>query len=288
MHRVHSTLALLLMTPLFSAAQQQRVERSIPYSTVDGAGEKTSLDVFAPPSAADAPVIVWIHGGGWHKGDKANVQDKPAVFNDRGMLLISINYQLHPAADYKGQAGDIAKAIRWVHDHADEYGGSVELIFLMGHSAGAHLAALVSTDSRYLEAEGLSLETIKGAILLDGGGYDIPRQFKLATLPRSKALFRTVFTDDIQKQKDASPITHVASDKSIPPFLILHVADRRVSTIQSQAFGRKLREAGVSAQVIAAEDKTHATINREIGKPGDAPTQRIFEFLERILAADGN
>jgi len=229
-------------------------------------------------------VIVWIHGGGWHKGDKANVQDKPTVFNDRGMLLISINYRLHPATDYKGQAGDIARAVRWVHDHANEYGGSAERIFVMGHSAGAHLAALVSTDPRYLEAEGLKLHAIKGAILLDGGGYDIPRQFELvATRPRSIELFRRVFTDDVEKQKDASPITHVATDKSIPPFLILHVADRRVSTIQSQAFGKKLNEAGVRAQVVAAEDKTHATINREIGKPGDVPTRRIFEFLKGML-----
>ena len=209
--------------------------------------------------------MIWIHGGAWQIGDKAHVQAKPRAFNERGYVLVSVNYRFHPAVTYKEQAGDIAQAIRWVHDHAGEYGGDPGRIFLMGHSAGAHLAALVGTDGRYLKKAGLKLSDLSGVILLDGAGYDIPRQIRQALLPRMKAMYTAVFTEDEATQKDASPVTHVAKDKGIPPFLILHVASRRDSKAQSEGLAAKLREAGVEAKVVPAEGKTHATINRELG-----------------------
>ena len=94
-----------------------------------------------------------------------------------------------------------------------------------------------------------------------------------------KAMYTGVFTEDEATQKDASPITHVARGKGIPPFLILHVASRRDSKAQSEGLAAKLREAGVEAKVVPAEGKTHATINRELGEPDDAPTRAVFGFL---------
>lgn len=264
----------------FCLADDAKVQRSIPYS--DAGGERTSLDVYAPGGGKDRPVVVWIHGGGWRIGDKRAVGRKPEAFNAKGMVLVSINYRLYPDVDYKAQTADVAKAIRWVRDHAQEFGGSPDRVFLMGHSAGAHLSALVATDERYLEAEGLKLDALKGVILLDGAGYDIPRQIELAPLPRMKELYTTVFSENAARQKDASPITHVANGKNIPPFLILHVARRRDSKEQSESLGKKLREAGTEAKVVPAENKTHATINRELGEDGDAPTKEVFEFLGRL------
>jgi acetyl esterase/lipase len=116
-------------------------------------------------------------------------------------------------------------------------------------------------------------------ILLDGAGYDIPRQISQAMLPRLRAMYTNVFTEDEVTQRDASPITHVARGKGIPPFLILHVASRRDSRAQSDGLAAKLREAGVEAKVVPAEGKTHLTINRELGEPDDTPTKEVFEFL---------
>lgn len=264
------------------AEEAARIETSILY--VEGGDKRQqSLDVYAPKSGSELPVMVWIHGGGWQIGDKWRVEEKPATFNARGFVFVSINYRLHPTTDYRGQGEDVAKAIDWVREHIKAYGGSPEKIFLMGHSAGAHLAALVATDPRYLTAEGMKLSDLRGVVLLDGACYDIPRQRELAVLPRMRELYRTVFTDDVEKQKDASPIEHVERERGIPPFLILHVATRRDGRIQSEALGKKLSDAGVSAKVIAAENKTHATINREIGKPDDVPTRQIFEFLQQQL-----
>jgi arylformamidase len=261
------------------AAEGERVQKNIAYS--DAGGDRTRLDVYSPGDGRDHPVVVWIHGGAWQMGDKANVQMKPKAFNEQGYVLVSINYRFHPVVTYKEQAGDIAKAIHWVHNHAKDHGGDPRRVFLMGHSAGAHLAALVGTDDRYLRSEGLKLSDLSGVILLDGAGYDIPRQIQQALSPRMKSMYISAFTEDEAKQKDASPITHIAGGKGIPPFLILHVASRRDSKVQSEGLAARLRAAGIEATVVPAEGKTHATINRELGQPDDLPTTEVFEFLRQ-------
>ena len=127
---------------------------------------------------------------------------------------------------------DIARSIHWVHDHIAEYGGDPERILVMGHSAGAQLAALVCTDDRYLKAEGLSLAIIKGCVPVDGDTYDVPAIIETAETRRRvhgqpQATFghREKFGNDPAKHRDFSAVTHVARDKGIPPFLIMHVAE---------------------------------------------------------------
>jgi arylformamidase len=268
--------AILTVVPAL-AAEGERVQKNIAYS--DAGGDRTRLDVYSPADGKGHPVVIWIHGGAWKFGDKANVQMKPKAFNDQGYVLVRVNYRFHPVVTYKEQAGDIARAIHWVHEHARDYGGDPSRVFLMGHSAGAHLAALVGTDDRYLKSKGLKLSDLSGVILLDGAGYDIPRQIQQAPLPRLKTMYKTVFGEDETKQKDASPITHVAGGTGIAPFLILHVASRWDSKAQSEGLAAKLRGAGIEVKVVPAEGKTHATINRELGQPDDLPTKAVFEFL---------
>ena len=154
--------------------------------------------------------------------------------------------------------GDIAKAIRWIHDHAKDYGGDPNSIFVMGHSAGAHLAALVCTDDRYLKAEGLPLSIIKGCVPVDVSVYDIPKRLKdggsVAT-----ATFTKTFGEKEESQRDYSPVTHVAKGKNIPPFLIPHVADRP-ETKASRTGWPTLKEAGAAARSSPARrGTTHRT-----------------------------
>lgn len=260
-----------------------KVRRNIVYAEEkDSAKRMTSLDLYGPVSASGRPIMIWVHGGAWRIGDKRRVLNKPKAFVERGYLLVSVNYRLYPAADYKQQTSDIAKAIRWVRDNAKEIGGDPGKIYLMGHSAGAHLAALVATDESYLQKEKLPLSVIKGVVLLDGAGYDVPRQIELAGLSSLKQLYQTIFSEDEAKQKEASPINYVKRGKGIPPFLILHVARRADSKAQSREFGKKLKNAGISAEVVSAKNKSHATINKEFGLPNDAPTIAVFEFLESL------
>jgi acetyl esterase/lipase len=269
-------LLLLLASPVL--AIEPKVHRDLAYT--EPKNERQTLDVYAPSEGKNHPVVLWIHGGGWRAGDKANVQKKPQAFVDRGYVFVSTNYRFVPQVTVKEMTGDIARAIRWVHHHARDYGGDPNAIIIAGHSAGAHLAALVCTDDRYLKAEGLSLALIKGCVPVDVSVYDIPRRLKdSSAVP--PATFKQVFGEKEELHRDLSPVTHVARGKNIPAFLILHVADRPETRAQSHGLADKLKDAGVSAQVIAAEGTTHGTINANLGLPNDRPTQALFEFLKK-------
>jgi arylformamidase len=286
-------VVLLLASPVLAADPQPRrnnaytllasepqVRRDVAYD--EPKNERQMLDVYSPRLGKDLPIVVWIHGGGWKGGDKGSVQKKPQAFNDKGFVFVSTTYRFAPAATVKQMTGDVAKAIRWAHDHAKEIGGDPERIFVMGHSAGAHLAALVCTDDSYLKAEGLSLSIIKGCVPVDVSVYDIPKRLKDGgSVP--PATFKAIFGEDAEAYRALSPAAHVAKDKHIPPFLILHVADRAETKAQSHWFADKLKEAGVAAKVVAAEGKTHGTINSELGLPDDKPTKALFEFLDDVV-----
>lgn len=274
-------IMLLTSMPVFAA--DMKVQRNIAYT--DPADAQRRLDVYSPTVGKNHPIAIWIHGGGWRRGDKAAVQRKPEAFFEKGYVFVSVNYRFVPDVSVNEMTGDIAKAINWVHDHAVEHGGSPETIFVMGHSAGAHLAALVCTDDRYLKTEGLSLANIKGCVPVDTAAYDVPSQVKNIGSLR-KSTYTSVFGEDEKSQKELSPMSYVAKSKEIPPFLILHVADRPDSKQQSHALAKALREAGVDATVVAAEGKDHGSINRDLGLPDDKPTISMFEFLDRAESRD--
>ena len=277
---------MLLLTALFTVgahAAEPRIARDIPYA--EPANPRQMLDVYAPAAGNDLPVILWIHGGGWRRGDKASVQLKPAAFVERGFLFVSTTYRFVPDVTVGEMTGDVARAIRWVHDHAAEYGGDGKRIIVMGHSAGAHLAALVCTDESYLKSVGLSLDVLKGCVPIDVSMYDIPTQMATVTDEARKAAYRNAFGDDSAAHRKLSPALHVAAGKHIPPFLILHCADRPESTAQSKLFAEVLRKAGIAAATFAGEGKTHTSISADIGKPDDPPTVAIDKFLADALKA---
>ena len=173
---------------------------------------------------------------------------------------------------------DVASALAWIHKNAAKYSGDPKRIFVMGHSAGAHLAALVATDDRRLKAAGADLSILSGAILLDGAGYNIPRQINLGE--RVEDLYTAAFGTDPAVWRDASPVEHVASGKGIPPFLIVHAGGRAASRIQAENLAEALRAAGGKAEIFHAAGHNHGSVNRDIGLPNDATTKRVFEFLK--------
>src|SRR5436190_20458951 len=206
---------LLVTSPLLAA--ESKIQRDIAYAQPQN--ERQTLDLYAPASGTDHPIVVWIHGGGWRQGDKRGVEQKPQAFVDKGLVFVSINYRFVPQVTVKEMTGDVAKAIRWAHDHAKEFGGNPNSIFVMGHSAGAHLAALVCTDDRYLNTEGLSLSIIKGCVPVDTAAYDIPQRF-VQSDPAKSSEGKAIFGDDAASHRELSPITYVGKVKSIPAFLI--------------------------------------------------------------------
>jgi arylformamidase len=279
---------LLVALAILSEAPASEVKRNIPYAKPGH--ERQVLDVYSPPKAKNLPVVFWIHGGGWQAGDKASVQIKPKVFVDKGFVFVSTNYRLLPSVDMATIVRDIAKSIHWVHDHIAEYGGDPNRLFIMGHSAGAQLAALVCTDGRYLKAEGLSLAIIKGCVPVDGDTYDVPAiietaetRWRVHGLPKAKFGHREKFGNDPAKHRDFSAVTHVAKGKGIPPFLILYVADHPDTSAQAKRLGNVLKDAGVPVTVFGAKETTHNKINADLGLPDDPATKALFAFLDKAL-----
>lgn len=278
----------LLVVLVAAEVRAQDVKRDIPY--VDKGHERQVLDVYSPKDAKNLPVVFWIHGGGWQAGDKKDVQLKPKAFADKGFVFVATNYRLLPAADMGTIVRDVAKAAGWVHNHIAEFGGDPKRIFVMGHSAGAQLAALICTDDRYLKAEGVPLSVVKGCVPVDGDTYDVPAIIATAEarwtahgLPPAKFGHREKFGNDPAKHKDFSAVTHVAKGKDIPPFLILHVAGHPDVTAQAVRFGNALKDAGLAVTVFGARETTHTKINADLGQPDDPTTKALLEFLDKAV-----
>jgi arylformamidase len=163
-------------------------------------------------------------------------------------------------------------------------------VLVMGHSAGAQLAALICIDERYLKAEGLSLAFIKGCVPVDGDTFDVPAIIETAEtrrrvheLPQAKWGHREKFGNDPAKHRDYSAVTHVAKDKGIPPFLILHVADHPDTSAQAERLENVLKTAGIPVKLFGAKDTTHSRINENIGVPDDPTTKVLFDFVAEAL-----
>lgn len=281
---------LFFAAAAFSTAAEPRVERDIPYAQPKNA--RHTLDVFAPAGASNRPVVFWIHGGGWARGDKKEVNVKPALFTGRDFVFVATNYRFVPQATIREITGDVAKALAWTHRNAASYGGDPDTIFVMGHSAGAQLAALICTDDRYVRAEGLSLRMVKGCVPVDGDTYDVATEVKMVEAVQERPYF------DSHRRKfgheaaliDLSAVTHVARDKGIPPFLIIHVADypQSLTGLQSHLLAARLiHHGGVSAKVLAVPGKTHVTLDADLGTPGDATTEAILQFVSAQLKPAG-
>ena len=281
-------LACVIAFALASAAQADTVKQNIPYA--EPVNDRQMLDVYAPDNAKNLPVVFWIHGGGWQVGDKTLVQIKPKAFVDKGFVFVATNYRLLPNVDMETIVRDVAKSMHWVNDHIAEFGGDPKRVLVMGHSAGAQLAALICTDDRYLKAEGLSLSNIKGCVPVDGDTYDVPAIIETAETrrrvhgqPQVKMGHREKFGNDPAKHRNFSAVTHVVKGKGLPPFLILHVAEHPDTSAQAQRLGSVLKEAGIPVKVFGARETTHSKINENLGLPDDPATKALFEFVDEVL-----
>jgi len=269
-------------------APAQDAKRDIPYAAP--ALEKQVLDIYAPRDAKNLPVVFWIHGGGWQGGDKADMKEKPRAFLERGFIFVSTNYRLLPKVEMLTIFRDVAQSLGWVYRHIGEYGGDPSRIFVLGHSAGAQLAALLCTDERYLKAEGVPFSVLKGCVPVDGDTYDIPAIIETAETrrrvhgePQPKFGHREKFGNDPEKHKDYSAVTHVARGKGIPPFLILYVADHPDTTAQAKRLASVLKEAEIPVLAFGAKETNHNRLNDSLGLSDDPATQQLDRFLEGIL-----
>ena len=282
-------LLLLLALPIMTAAQSAapRIERDIPYAQPKN--ERQLLDVFAPATGARLPVVVWVHGGGWMRGGKNEVDHKPTAFVEKGFVFVPMNYRFIPKVTMEEIVRDVAKATGWVHANIARYGGDPSRIFLMGHSAGAQLAALLCTDHRYLAAEHVPIKSIKGCVPVDGDTYDVPLEVATAAARRlslkqpTPKMGHPEKFGNLAQQRELSAVNHVARNRGIPPFLLIHVADHTDTSAQAYRLWAALDQAGVPATLFGAEDTDHVKLDQNLGVPKDPATEALFQFTARVL-----
>ncbi len=239
----------------------------------------------AKGAAGPAPLIVFVHGGGWKRGSKDNATGrfKAEHYPGGGYAFASIDYRLAPDATVEQQAADVAAAVKALADRANALGIDRRRIALMGHSAGAHLVALVGTDERYLRGAGLGFAAIAGVIPIDGAAYDVPAQMKDGP-PIMQATYKQAFGTDPARQRALSP-TLQAGAPNAPQFLLLHV-QRADGVRQAEALGKALTAGGSKVERASFPGEGlqgHAEINRRLGDPGYAPTVTVDAWLARLF-----
>lgn len=285
---IAATLSVALLSTAWAPADAAPAAPLTPTASTAyayGAAPLQQLDYAHPAGAGPTPLIVFVHGGGWQRGDKASATGPQQVahWTGNGYAFASINYRLVPNAIVEQQAADVAAAIAWLRSNAGRLNIDTTRVVLMGHSAGAHLVALVGTDPQYLAAAGMTLSDLRGVIALDGAAYDVARQIAdSGRLMRSTYL--AAFGNDAARQRQLSPTLQAAAPNA-PAFLLAHV-DRADGKAQAKALGAALREAGTPVQVTSVDGKGlrgHMEINRLLGNASYPGTAVIDDWLRTLL-----
>ena len=233
----------------------------------------------APATAGKKPpLILYVHGGGWMRGQPERVSVKPAWAGRMGAAFGSIGYRLFPDVPVEQQARDIAAAVHYMRRDAVRLGFDPDHILLVGHSAGAHLAALVSSDPQYLGAD---MAAIRGVIPIDGACYDIPAQIEAAPF-MAKRLYLPTFGTGVARQRALSPVNH-AKTPNVARWLILYASGRHDSPDQAQTLASALRTQGTVARAQGVA-LGHGDMNRLFGTD-DYPAQAVVDrFVREALA----
>ncbi len=245
-----------------------------------------SLDYWqAKVGTVPAPLVVFVHGGGWKRGSKVNATGKwkPAHFGAEGYNFASINYRLVPEATVEQQASDVASALKTLLDKADKLHIDKARVVIMGHSAGAHLVALVGTDERYLKGAGLTFADLAGVVPIDGAAYDVPAQMKDGPQMMQQT-YGQAFGFDVARQQVLSP-TRQAGAPNVARFLLLHV-QRPDGVRQAEALEKTLKAGGSQVERDGFPGQGlmgHMEINRKLGDPDYAATGALDKWLKGVF-----
>jgi len=275
-------LAWIVGAALFVAATAQsagaetyavRVVRDVPYlQAARYADNKDKLDIYLPEGRRNPPVIVSFYGNQLMGGDKSEDAYIGQRFAAAGFATVVVNYRLSPAVSHPAHIQDAAASFAWVKRHIAEYGGNADQIFIIGYSAGAYLAALLSTDPAYLAAHNLSPRDIRGAVPVSAF-YWVERR---GVAPDRD---KRVWGNDRNVWVDASPAHHL--QPGAPPMLILYAEYdedwRREQNLEFAAAMKAAGHQGIELAMIGNRD--HSTIWAAVGDERDETAERIIRFV---------
>jgi acetyl esterase/lipase len=260
-------------------------QATINYKTISGVDPNLlSLDIYHfGPSTTTKPIVIYVHGGAWAVGDKANsIENKTNLFSSLGYIFVSLNYRLSPTTlsldpnriKFPTHNEDVSDAVKWIYDNIEAYGGDKNKMVLLGHSAGAHLVSLTGTSNLFLPARGIPLNTLKGVASIDTEGYNVTDQVNAGN-----ETYINAFGTNTMDLFNASPIEQLSTGKSYPNFF---VAKRGSATRIGLAdnFISKLESVGVTVSQVTANQYDHEGINDAIGAPNEtAVTEPLKIFL---------
>lgn len=234
------------------------------------------LDTYVP-ARPNGEAVLLVHGGGWRRGDKDNqavVANKLADWSARGIVVVSVDYRMLPEADPLEQAGDVAAALAYAQRHAREWGADPSRFVLVGHSAGAHLVALLDAEPSLAHAQGAG--AWRGTVALDSAALDVTKIMGA----RHPSLYDDAFGTDPAYWREASPTLQLTRDAK--PILLVCSTERADSCGQARGFAAAARRLGVRTEVLP-EALSHGEINDKLGLPG-AYTDAVDGFIASLFA----
>ncbi len=237
------------------------------------------LNVYSPKKKTVKPksVLVFMHGGNWTNGTKALYKFFGRGMAKKGVVGVVIDYRKYPNATYGEITMDAAQAVKWVNENIRAYGGDPNKIFVSGHSAGAHLAALISTDNSYFDSLKMS-NPVKGAILIDPFGLDMYTYLKKEE-KYNYDKYRTLFSKDPEQWKAGSPVHHL--HQGMPRFLLFAGKKTYPNIInESNAFLNEVKKYQQDAQLIMVPRKRHAGMIFSFVNPRKTAYRQILDFME--------
>jgi acetyl esterase/lipase len=272
-------IVVLLLSALSACSSLRALDALTPdgrYIVTDGLAygplARQKLDVYTPLQPGPHPVIVFIYGGGWESGERGHYRFVAENLTRHGYAVIIPDYRVYPEARFPSFIEDAALALRWVRDNAAIYGGDRAHLFIMGHSAGAHIGAMLALDGRYLAAIGMTRQELKGFIGL-AGPYDF--------LPLTSSRLRTILAAPDMAQ--TQPITF--ADAGAPPMLLLHgLDDTTVKPANSIDLAAKLAKKGSRVETRLYPDMGHIGILLGLSSvaAGERPVlDDVLAYLER-------
>lgn len=284
-----------------AAAEGYALTADIPYASPSTDPPRNRLDVYQPviPRRAAASVVIWVHGGGWYQGNKESaVLAKAERFTRAGYVFVSVNYRLSPRIEdpdslapgrvmFPDQPRDVAEAVGWVSRNIGRFGGDLENLVLMGHSAGGQIVSLLATDHRFLGRAGVGKSQVRGVISLDSVGFDVDRLTDPGSPYRtedSKPAYWNAFgtpaeNEELDRWRRASPLEFAGPND--PPFFFVVPDDVALRTREARMMCRRLGFA--PGHFVKEVTKTHRQINHHFGLPtGRGMTRRAMRFAGRV------
>lgn len=256
-----------------------RKTANLPYQGATSNFSEQKLDVYAPRKVkSPRPVLVFIHGGNWNSGSKKQYWLMGRNFARKGIVTVVIDYPLSPAANYDDMAKASAKAVQWTAENIGKYGGDTSRLYLSGHSAGGHLAALIGMNDEYFKTLDMKNPTT-GLVLIDAAGLDMYGYLLEKKYDADNTYIKT-FTNDPKEWKKASPMYYIGD--SMPPMLIYRGGETYESIIKgTNAFMNDYRKFVPDPRYEVLKGKKHVPMIVQFFWPWNRHFPEIVEFVEK-------